>query len=158
MWPYEVRTGPLRSPHGLFTGCLRPLTPYGGHKLIMHALKLYGPCTGRQNSYGAVRASWVDIRILFKTPLGQPGNSPYGGDVTGALLEITNASVTSDSWAPYGLLPGCSRAFFLIFCLPARWASRFCGDHQQDHQCLWFPSCYNVTHVFCPSLFVFCWE
>ena len=22
--------------------------------------------------------------------------------------------------------------------------------HQQDHQCLWFLSCYNVTHVFCP--------
>ena len=22
----------------------------------------------------------------------------------------------------------------------------------------WFPSCYNVTHVFCPSLFVFCRE
>ena len=23
--------------------------------------------------------------------------------------------------------------------------------------CLWFPSCYNITHVLCPSLFVFCW-
>ena len=42
--------------------------------------------------------------------------------------------------------------------LPARWASGFSGDHQQDHQCLWFSSCYNVTHVPCPSLFVFCWE
>ena len=34
--------------------------------------------------------------------------------------------------------------------LPARWAS---GDHQQNHQCLWFPNFYNVTHVFCPSFF-----
>ena len=42
--------------------------------------------------------------------------------------------------------------------LPARWASGFSGDHQQNHQCFWFHSCYNVTHVSCPSLFVFCWE
>ena len=34
------------------------------------------------------------------------------------------------------------------FWLPARWASGFSCDHQQNHQCLWFQSCYNVTHVF----------
>ena len=34
--------------------------------------------------------------------------------------------------------------------LPVRWASGFSGDHQQDHQCLWFLSCYYVTHAFCP--------
>ena len=48
----------------------------------MHALKLYGPRTGRQNSYGAVR-------FLFKTACEQPGNSPYGArecDVTEALV------------------------------------------------------------------------
>ena len=38
----------------------------------------------------------------------------------------------------------------LLFWLPGRWASGFSGDHQQDHQCLWFLSCYNVTHLFCP--------
>ena len=27
--------------------------------------------------------------------------------------------------------------------LPARWASGFSGDHQQDHQCLWLLSCYS---------------
>ena len=43
----------VRSPHGLFTGCLKYLNPYGARKLLMHALKLYGPRTGRQNSYGA---------------------------------------------------------------------------------------------------------
>ena len=47
--------GPLRSPHGLFTGCLPYLKPYGFRKLIIHALKLYGSCAGRQNSYGAAR-------------------------------------------------------------------------------------------------------
>ena len=41
---------------------------------------------------------------------------------------------------------------------PAQRASGFSDDHKQNHQCLWFHSCYNVTHVFCPSLFVFCWE
>ena len=45
--------GPLRSPHGLFTGCLRSLNPCGARKLIMHALYLYGPRTERYNSYGA---------------------------------------------------------------------------------------------------------
>ena len=43
----------VRGPYGLFTGCLQPLNPYGARKLIMQALKLYGPRTGRQNSYGA---------------------------------------------------------------------------------------------------------
>ena len=50
--------GPLRYPHGLFMGCLRPLNPYGARKLIMHALKLYGTRTGRQNSYGAARVTY----------------------------------------------------------------------------------------------------
>ena len=82
------RTGPVRFPHGLFTGCLKSLNPYGAHKLIMHALKLYGPRTRRQNSYGAARDPWVDVRFLFKTACEQPGNSPYGArecDVTEAL-------------------------------------------------------------------------
>ena len=46
--PYGARTGSLRSPHGLFLGFLRTLNPYGARKLIMHALKLYRPRTGRQ--------------------------------------------------------------------------------------------------------------
>ena len=54
IWLCGARTGPLRSSHGLFTGCLYYQNPYGPRKLIMHALKLYGPRTGRQNSYGAV--------------------------------------------------------------------------------------------------------
>ena len=83
------RTGPVRFPHGLFMGCLKSLNPYGARKLIMHALKLYAPRTGRQNSHGPVRAPWVDVRFLFKTTCEPPGNSPYGArecDVTEALV------------------------------------------------------------------------
>ena len=42
----------------------------------MHALKLYGPRAGRQNSYGAARAPWVDARFLFKTAREQPVRGP----------------------------------------------------------------------------------
>ena len=35
-----------------------------------------------------------------------------------------------------------------IFWLPARWASGFSGDHQQDHQCLWLLLCYSFILSF----------
>ena len=65
--PCGARTGPVRFPYGLFTGCLKYLNPYGACKLIMHALKLYGPRTGRQNSYGAARGPCgpVSGRTIF---------------------------------------------------------------------------------------------
>ena len=44
-----------RAPYGPRTGCSWYLNPCGARKLIMHALKLYGPRTGRQNSYCAAR-------------------------------------------------------------------------------------------------------
>ena len=67
IWPYGAHTGPLLSPHGLFMGYLGYQNPYGALKLILHALKIYGPRTGRQNLYGAARAPWMDVRFLFKT-------------------------------------------------------------------------------------------
>ena len=76
IWPHEARTGLLRSPHGLFTGCSQSQNPHGARELIMHALKLYGPRTGRQNSYGAARGPWVDVRFLFKTAREQPVRGP----------------------------------------------------------------------------------
>ena len=94
------RTGPVRAPHGLFTGCLKYLNPYGARKLIMHALKLYGPRTGRQNSYGARVGPWVDVRFLFKTSCEQPGNSPYGArecDVTEALPQRDVCQIARES-------------------------------------------------------------
>ena len=35
IWTYGVRTGSLRSPHGLFTGYVPSLNQYGARKLIM---------------------------------------------------------------------------------------------------------------------------
>ena len=81
------RTGPLRAPQGLFTGCLQYLNPYGARNLIMHALKLYGPRTGRQNSYGAARGPCAPREWTYDFCSKQPGNSPYGArecDVTEA--------------------------------------------------------------------------
>ena len=78
------RTEPVRAPQGLFTGCLNP---YGARKLIMHALKLYGPRTGRQNSYGAARGPCGPREWTYDFCSKQPGNSPYGArecDVTEA--------------------------------------------------------------------------
>ena len=60
------------APYGPLTGCSQSQNPYGARKLIMHALKLYGPRTGRQNSYGAARGPWVDVLFLFKTAREQP--------------------------------------------------------------------------------------
>ena len=66
--------------HGLFTGCLR--------KLIMHALKYYGPRTGRQNSYDAARGPYEPREWTCDFCSKHPGKSPNGArecDVTGAL-------------------------------------------------------------------------
>ena len=49
MWPYGART----APYDPRTGWSRLLSPYGTRKLIIDALKIYGPRTGRQNSHGA---------------------------------------------------------------------------------------------------------
>ena len=53
----------------------------------MHALKLYGPRTGGQNSYGAARAPHGPREWTYDFCSKQPGNNPYGArecDVTGA--------------------------------------------------------------------------
>ena len=58
-----------RAVRGLFTIS----KPVRARKLTMHASKLYGSRTGTQNSYGAARSPWVDVRFLFKTAREQPG-------------------------------------------------------------------------------------
>ena len=70
--PYGARA----APYGHRTGSLGYLNPYGAHKLIMHALKLYGSPTDRQNSYGAARVPCVDVRFLFKTAREKPVRVP----------------------------------------------------------------------------------
>ena len=74
----RARMGPFRSPHGLFTGCLWSLNPYGSRKLIMHALKLYGPRTGRQNSYGAARGLCGPREWTYSFCSNSPGTARTG--------------------------------------------------------------------------------
>ena len=50
------------------------LNPYGARKLIMHALKLYGTRTGRENSYGAARRGRT---IFVQTARTGPGSVMY---------------------------------------------------------------------------------
>ena len=81
----------VRGPQGLFTDCLQSLNPYGTLKLIMHALKLYGPRTGRQNSYGAAPGPCGPCEWTYDFCSKQPGNSPYGAwecDVTEASILV----------------------------------------------------------------------
>ena len=72
------RTRPVRFPHGMFTGCLKSLNPYGARKLIMHALKLYGPVREgkiRTAPHGA-RAGPVSGRTIFVQ--NSPGTARTG--------------------------------------------------------------------------------
>ena len=106
IWQYRARTAPLRAPQGLFMGCLQSLNPYVARKLIMHALKLYGPRTGSQNSYCVARGP---CDFCSK----QPGNSPYGArecDVTEALYWLMTQSHHTPGppvRAFHGLFLGC---------------------------------------------------
>ena len=93
------RTGPVRGPHGLFTGCLKSLNPYGARKLIMHALKLYGPRTGRQNSYGAARGpcgprEWT-YDFCSKQPVNSPGTARTG---PGSVMWLRHYSDNKVQW------------------------------------------------------------
>ena len=64
----------------------------------MHALKLYGPRTGRQNSYGAARSPW--------TAREQPARGP-GLYVTGALDNgLLPARSLAITWSYAGELLG----------------------------------------------------
>ena len=115
IWSYGPRTGPWRSPHGLFTGCLGYQNPYGARKLIMHALKLYGPRTGRQNRtapHGA-RAGPVSGRTIFVqnnpgTAREQPvtGESSFYSGVdqrkhqSSASLAFFCGDFTDNRWIP----------------------------------------------------------
>ena len=79
----------VRTPYGLFTGCLWSLNPYGARNLIMHASKPYGPRTGRQNSYAA-RAGPVSGRTIFVQ--NSPGTARTG---PGSVMWLTQALVMS---------------------------------------------------------------
>ena len=85
----------VRAPHGLFTGCLSFLNPYGARKLIMHALKTLRAPYGKAK-FVRRRTDPVSGRTIFAqnrpgTTREQPGNNPYGArecDVTGTLSSV----------------------------------------------------------------------
>ena len=107
IWPVWAGMGPLRSPHGLFTGCLRFQNPYGARKLIMHALKLYGPRTGRQHSYGAARGPCVSREwthdFCSKQPVGQGVWCDWVINVFSLSLYIPIFIVNEPLFYQYGL-------------------------------------------------------
>ena len=73
------RTGPLRSPHGLFKGCLGFQNPYGARKLYFNACIKTPRAPYRQNSYGA-RADPVSGRMIFvQNSLGTAREQPVRG-------------------------------------------------------------------------------
>ena len=77
--PYGPLTVTARAVRGLFVGC-------SGSQNRTWAV--YGPRTGRQNSYGAARGLCGPREWTFDFCSKQPGNSPYGArecDVTGTL-------------------------------------------------------------------------
>ena len=74
----RARTGPLRSLHGLFTGCLWYLNPYGARKLMHYNACIkslrapYEEAKFVRRRTGPVRAPWVGVRFLFKTAREHP--------------------------------------------------------------------------------------
>ena len=97
IWPYGAPTGPLRSPHGLFTGCLWYQNPYRAPKFIMHAIRTAphgaytGPVSGCtifvQNSPGTALTGlgsvmWLGHKISHKSHTGQWVNSAFPPEVS----------------------------------------------------------------------------
>ena len=84
----------VRGPYRLFTGCLQSLKLYGARKLIMHALKLYRPHTGRQNSYGAVWGPHMPHEWTYDFCSKQPVNILCGA----RECDVIEASIEIGSW------------------------------------------------------------
>ena len=76
--PARASSFAVRGPYGLFTDCLKSLNPYRARKLIMHALKFYGPHTGRQYSYGAARGPCGRTIFFSKQHVNSPGTARTG--------------------------------------------------------------------------------
>ena len=87
MGPYGPLMVPTRAVHGLFT-ISKPVR--GPKAYIMYALKIFGPRTGSQNSYGAARGPYYGPREwTYDFCWKQPVNSPFEARecaVTGALV------------------------------------------------------------------------
>ena len=88
------RTGPVYAP---YMGCLWSLNPYGACKLMMHAFKLFGPCTGRQNSYGAAPVTGCTIFVQ-----NSPGTARTG---PGSVMWLGHQFKSGNNLLPYGAKP-----------------------------------------------------
>ena len=146
MWPYGARTDPLQSQHGLFTGCLWSLNPYGARKLIMHVLKLYGPRTAPHGApTGPVSGRTISIKHSPRTAR-EHENNPYGArecDVTEAL-DVVNSPWTARAGTvrgpyghkgrPFGIFANSVCANSLT-CPPGSWGCRtVCVCHHNHYQ------------------------
>ena len=98
IWPYGTRTGPVRPPHGMFTGCVWSLNLYGARRLITSILRAqYGEATFVRRRTGPYGPREWTYHLYSK----QPGNSPYGA---------RECDVTEASHHTPGPRTGCSRA------------------------------------------------
>ena len=95
MWPYGARTGPARIVHGLFIIS----KPYWARKLIMHALKLYGPRTGRQNSYGAAREPYGPREWTYDFCSNSQWTTRTG---PGSVMWLGQQAGSCDHWCFHG--------------------------------------------------------
>ena len=139
--PYGVLAGPARARKGIDTtkiwnnpaqasnlavpGLFTISKPVRARKLIMHALKLYGLRMGRQNSYGAVRAPWVDVRLLFKIAREQSLGvwCDWGMKSTGKLNSLwpsdshmASPSLVIHHWFRWWLVPWLVPSHYLNQC------------------------------------------
>ena len=118
------------APHRLFTGCLRSLNRY----LIMHALKLYGPHTERQNSYGTIQCPygprWVDVWFFNSPEIARIG--PGSVMTLGHQLKLTTCwhdHFGKLLWNLYWTMKHLSRKCILIFFFFAKWRPFCSGAH-----------------------------
>ena len=100
MWPHGACAFPLWSLHGLFMGCLWSVNLYRASKLIMHALKLYGPHTGRQNLYVTALVPYGPCEWTYNFCSKQPMNSTR--TVPGCVMWLGHKAVP-------GKFHGCGR-------------------------------------------------
>ena len=94
--------------------------------------------------------TYIDINHILTGSLAKLGlkETTRRFEVAAIVNDICNCRVESQRpWIYMEDFAG-RLGKYTVAGLPARLASGFSGDHQQDHQCLWFPSCYNVTRVF----------
>ena len=142
IWLY----GPLTVPAWAVHGCLWSLNPYGACKLIMHALKLYRSCTGKQNLYGTARGLYGPHEWTYDFCSKQPGNSLYGArecDVTGVLPDVFTMTVPTMIYSVFLWLSDCGQICFVYYSsLALKWEY-----HPTEHDLDYYPGAASLSQV-----------